>query len=214
MSASEIDPKQIVEAGYNAVADRYAEWSQNEIKGSPAVEYLEKLISMLPGGAAVLELGCGNGEPAARMLAPGRQYTGVDLSAEQLRRAQELVPSGAFVKGDYTKLVFPPSSTDAVVALYTLTHVPRAELAGLVARVASWLYPGGHLLATTVSRESVDGVYDWLGVPMFFSGMAADASLNLIAEAGLEVLEHEIVCQDEGEEGKPCFLWVLARRPE
>lgn len=208
------DPKRIVEAGYDAVADRYAEWSQNEIEGSPAVEYLEKLISMLPSEAAVIELGCGNGEPAARMLAPGRQYTGVDISAEQLRRAQELVPSGAFVKADYTKLLFPPLSTDAVVALYTLTHVPRAELAGLLARVACWLRPGGHLLATTVSRESADGVYGWLGVPMFFSGMAAEASLNLIAEVGLEVLEREIVCQDEGEEGKPCFLWVLARRPE
>jgi len=133
------DPKQIVEAGYDAVADRYAEWSQNEVTGSPAVAYVEQLLAMLSGDAAVLELGCGNGEPAARLLAPGRQYTGVDISAEQLRRAQELVPSGSFVKADYTKLDFPRSSVDAVVALYTFGHVPLDELPGLLSRIASWL---------------------------------------------------------------------------
>lgn len=206
------DPKQIVEAGYDAIAGRYAEWSQNEITGSPAVEYLEKLLNVLPPGAAVLELGCGNGEPAARMLAPGREYTGVDLSAEQLRRAQELVPSGAFVKADYTELERPPASFDAVVALYTFGHVPQGELPGLLTRVASWLRPGGHLLATTGRRDEPDAVYDFLGVPMFFSSFDVDTNLGLIADAGLELVEHEIVCQDEGEEGKPCFLWVLARR--
>ena len=207
------DPKQIVEAGYDAVADRYAEWSQNEVTGSPAVAYVEQLLAMLSGDAAVLELGCGNGEPAARLLASGRQYTGVDISAEQLRRAQELVPSGSFVKADYTALDFPPSSVDAVVALYTFGHVPLDELPGLLSRIASWLCPGGHLLATAGSRAHPDGVYDWLGVPMFFSGFDVDTNLRLLSEAGLELLEHEVVCQDEGDEGKPCFLWLLARKP-
>ena len=147
------------------------------------------------------------------MLAPGREYTGVDISAEQLRRAQELVPSGSFVKADYTKLDFPRSSVDAVVALYTFGHVPLDELPGLLARIASWLRPGGHLLATAGSRAHPDGVYDWLGVPMFFSGFDVDTNLRLLSEAGLELLEHEVVCQDEGDEGKPCFLWILARKP-
>ena len=207
------DPKQIVETGYDSVADRYAEWSQNEVTGSPAVEYLEKLLGLLSQDAAVLELGCGNGEPAARMLAPGRQYTGVDISAEQLRRAQELVPSGSFVKADYTKLDFPRSSVDGVVALYTFGHVPLDELPGLLARIASWLRPGGHLLATAGSRASPDGVYDWLGVPMFFSGFDVDTNLRLLSEAGLELHEHKVVCQDEGDEGEARFLWMLARKP-
>ena len=185
----------------------------NEVTGSPAVAYLEKLLAMLSVDAAVLELGCGNGEPAARMLAAGHPYTGVDISAEQLRRAQELVPSGSFVKADYTKLDFPRASVDAVVALYTFGHVPMDDLPGLLARIASWLRPGGHLLATAGSRAHPDGVYDWLGVPMFFSGFDVDTNLRLLSKAGLELLEHEVVCQDEGDEGKPCFLWILARKP-
>ena len=212
MSAS--DPKRIVEEGYDVVAERYAEWSQNEIEGSPSVAYLERLSELLPEEAAVLELGCGNGEPGARMLAARYRYTGIDLSSEQLRRAQALVPSADFLKADYTRLSWKLGSADAVVALYTFGHVPQGELPDLLSQIASWLRPGGHLLATMSSQDNPDGVYNWLGVPMFFSGFDVDANLNLIADAGLELVEHEVVCQDEGEEGNPCFLWVLARRPE
>jgi hypothetical protein len=56
------DPKRIVEHGYNAIADRYAEWARTEVTGSPAVDYLERLLALLPPGADVLELGCGNGD--------------------------------------------------------------------------------------------------------------------------------------------------------
>jgi cyclopropane fatty-acyl-phospholipid synthase-like methyltransferase len=208
------DPKRIVERGYDAIAERYAEWARTEVTGSPTVEYLERLVALLPPGADVLELGCGNGEPAARMLAPRHRYMGVDISSEQLHRATANVPTGEFVKGDYTELEYPPSSADAVVALYTFGHVPRAELAALYARITSWLRPGGHLLATTGRRDepgNVDG--DWLGAPMFFSGFEVETNLRLLAEAGLEVLEHEVICQDEGEQGEACFLWILARRP-
>jgi SAM-dependent methyltransferase len=207
------DPKRIVERGYDAIAERYAEWARTEITGSPAVEYLERLMALLPPAATVLELGCGNGEPAARMLALGHSYTGVDISSEQLRRAKARVPGAEFVKGDYTELEYPPSSVDAVVALYTFGHVPRAELAALYARIASWLRPAGYLLATTGRRDEPGNVDDdWLGAPMFFSGFDVETNLRLLAEAGLDVLEHEVVCQDEGGHGEACFLWILARR--
>jgi cyclopropane fatty-acyl-phospholipid synthase-like methyltransferase len=208
LSAS--DPKRVVEAGYDAVAARYAEWSQNDVTGSPAARYIEKLLALLRPGAVVLDLGCDNGEPGARMLASGNSYTGVDISTEQLRRARELVPAADFVKADYTAFDVPAASIDAVVALYTFGHVPQAELPGLLARIGAWLRPGGHLLATMGSREHPDGVFDWLGVPMYFSGFDVDTNLRLVDDAGLDVLESEVVCQDEGDEGKPCFLWVLA----
>ena len=207
------DAKRIVERGYDAVAERYAQWAQNEVEGSPAIGYLVRLLGLLAPGADVLELGCGNGEPAARLLAPGHRYTGVDISAEQLRRASALVPTGQFIKADYTELEFPASSVDAMVALYTFGHVPRAQVAELYTRIASWLKLGGYLLATTGRADSPDTVdHDWLGAPMFFSGFDVETNLRLLAEAGLDVLEHEVVCQDEAEQGEACFLWVLARR--
>jgi hypothetical protein len=44
------DPKRIVEHGYNAIADRYAEWARTEVTGSPAVDYLERLLAPVAAG--------------------------------------------------------------------------------------------------------------------------------------------------------------------
>jgi SAM-dependent methyltransferase len=207
------DPKEIVERGYDAIAERYAEW-QPTVKGSPVIEYLERLLEKLPPDADVLELGCGNGEPAARILATKHRYTGVDISREQLRRASDLVPGGDFLHADYTAVELPDESFDAVVALYTFGHVPREALPAVFDSVARWLRPGGFLLATTSRRDLPGDVQDdWLGAPMFFAGYDVETNLRLLTESGLEMLEHEVVEQDEGEEGLAAFLWILARKP-
>jgi len=208
------DAPGIVEAGYDAIAERYAAWARDEITGSPAVEWLERLLELLPERADVLDLGCGNGEPAARLLAARHTYTGVDLSREQLRRGRAAVPGGRFLHADLTRLELGEACVDAVVALYVLGHIPREALALVFRSIGQWLRPGGYLLATT-GRRDVPGVVDtdWLGAPMFFSSFDAETNLRLLGEAGLDVLEHEVICQDEGEQGEACFLWVLARRP-
>lgn len=208
------DPASVVERGYDAIAARYASWAANEIVGSPAIEWLERLLATLPEPSDVLELGCGNGEPVARLLAQRHRYTGVDISREQLRRARAAAPRGSFVHADYAALELRPESVDGIVALYTFGHLPREKLPGLLGRIATALRPGGHLLAT-LGRRDEPGVVedDWLGAPMFFSSYAVPTNLRLLAEAGLEVVSSDVVCQDEGEEGTASFLWVLARRP-
>jgi SAM-dependent methyltransferase len=207
-----LKPKVIVERGYDAIADRYAQWAPT-VEGSPAVAYLERLSSLLPSGSVVLELGCGNGEPAARMLAEKHIYTGFDISGEQVRRARALVPHGDFLQADYTELDLPAGSYDAAVALYTFGHVPREELPLVFSSIARWLRPGGYLLATTGARDDPGSVQaNWLGAPMFFAGYDVETNLRLFADAGIDVIEHDVVTQDEGEEGLAAFLWVVGRR--
>ena len=92
-------------------------------------------------------------------------------------------------------------------------HLPRADLPGVLERIAVWLRPGGYLLAT-FGRSGSEGVQDdWLGVPMFFGSYTDDESLALLGAAGLEPLRVEAVPIVEPEEGEASFLWVLARRP-
>ena len=209
-----LNEREIVRRGYDAIADRYAEWTQNEITGAPNVRYLERLTALLPDGSEVLELGCGNGEPAARMLSQRHTYVGVDLSAAQLERARKHVPKATFLHSDYTKLERDFSSVDAVVALWTIPHVPRDEHADLFARIHDWLRPGGLFLAALTFGGDAGSVQEsFLGAPMFFSGWDADTNRRLLRDAGFELLEDELVTQDEGEEGKATFLWVIARRP-
>lgn len=204
------DPKRLIEDGYNAIAERFGVWRAG-ISGSPDEEWLRDLLAKLPKQAAVVELGCGQGVTARRIVDAGHQYVGVDLSIEQLRRARQLVPEADFHHGDFTEMAFDPSSLDAVVALYAFNHLARADLAKLLERIPRWLRSGGWLLAT-FGRSGSEGVQnDWLGVPMFFGSYTERETLDLLRGFGFALIRHEVVGIVEPEEGPAEFLWVLAR---
>ncbi len=207
-----MDPKQIVADGYDRIAETYAAFVARS-RNDPRDRYTALLLERLPAGARVLELGCGGGLPTTALLAERFVVTGVDLSRRQIELARRQVPNASFVHSDMTTIVFPPRSFDAVVAFYSVIHVPRTEHRSLLAHVARWLKPGGLLVATMASGSSQDCVEDdWLGAPMFFSHYSATTNKRLIREAGLRVLSARIEQTDE--DGVPVsFLWVVATKP-
>lgn len=207
------DPRRIVADGYDAVAERYFAWSDAR-PSRVRRAWLDRSLALIPPAAVVLDLGCGAGVPMTRALSEGRRVTGVDLSARQLELARANVPGATFIQADMTALDLPAARLDAVTAFYSLTHVPRADLAGLLADIHRWLRPGGWLIATMGADDSPDEVEaDWLGAPMFFSHFGAKRNRALVVAAGFEVLEATIEIEPEDRHGAR-FLWVVARRPE
>jgi SAM-dependent methyltransferase len=216
------DVKRVIETGYDTMADRFEAW-QREIEGSMRIERIEALLALLPKHADILELGVGAGVRSSRLLAERGRLTGVDISAEQLRRAQERIPGATFLHADFTELELEAGSFDAVVAAYVLNHVPQDELGPLVQRVAAWLRPGGHFLATFPTNDNPGWTGEWLGVEMFFAGFPPAENRRLVEAAGLAVLDDEIEVTiepddgDSGQEPGPSearFQWLLARKPE
>jgi ubiquinone/menaquinone biosynthesis C-methylase UbiE len=67
----------------------------------------------------------------------------VDVSPEMVRLARRQVPSGEFMCADAISVGFEPSSFDAVVALYSIFHIPREAQPALFQRLHRWLTPGG-----------------------------------------------------------------------
>ncbi len=205
------DPKAIVEAGYDALVDRYAAWAGDG--RDPGRERLvPEFMARLPDGARVLDLGCGNGLPTTRLLAERFEVTGLDLSAGQLEAARQNVPGATFLHGDLTTVELPAASWDGALALYSLSHVPRAEHAAVFDRVARWLVPGGLFLATLGAGDSPDWTGEWLGRPMFFSSHDRATNVRLLEAAGFEILRDEVVGTEEPEGVVP-FHWTLARTP-
>jgi SAM-dependent methyltransferase len=106
------DPKHVVAAGYNKVADAYL-----ERLGVSAVrdKWFGRLVDSLPAsGGRVLDLGCGAGIPVARDLAAlGHAVVGVDGSAQQIVRARQNVPEATFIEADLCEGVFEADSFDA-----------------------------------------------------------------------------------------------------
>ena len=205
------DPQEIVRAGYDAIADRYAEWSASF--ESPVGAWVAKFAEHVPAGARVLELGCGGDNPSTLELARRYDYLGVDLSASQLARARRTLPEAAFLQADATALELEPASFDGVVSLFMLGHVPRAQQAPLLRRIAGWLRPGAWLLATMGTAAADDVVEaDWLGAPMFFASFDEATNLRLLAAAGLDPAEARVVPFEEPGHGVVRFMWVLAQK--
>ena len=174
--------------------------------------YTQFLLDHLPAGARVLDLGCGSGIPTTRRLAERFAVTGVDISAEQVRRASANVPGARFLRADMTALELPPGALDAVVAFYSIIHVPRDEQAPLLRSIHGWLAPGGSFLCTLGAHDAqADIEADWLGAPMYWSSFDVDANLRMLRAAGFAILCSRLETAEE--DGQPVtFLWVLARR--
>lgn len=207
------NPKGIVEAGYDLIAERYAEWTGETLEAERE-RFVSLLFASLPDGAEILELGCATGVPTTRELVKRFTVTGVDISARNIALAKQRVPGSRFVQADITRLALPAGSFDAVIAFYTITHVPREEHAQLLRNITNWLRPGGLFVASMGAGDDPGTVEDdWLGAPMFFSAFDAATNSRLIREAGLELVSADEIAGDEDGESVT-FLWVVARKPE
>ena len=180
-----VDYKDLVRRGYDLCARSYAEERQTE-----AHPELALLMSRLPDGATVLDVGCGAGVPIAQTLAQQFVVTGVDISGEMIQHARANVPQGSFTQGDIMSVEFPPSSFDAAVAFYSVFHLPREEHRELFRRIYQWLKPDGYLLATlTHFSEKAYTEDDFHGVTMSWSNHGLDEYKGTLAEIGFRILD-------------------------
>ena len=204
------DPRtQLVGAGYDAMIDTWEAW-RSRVTDDPRRGWCNELLTRLSPGATVLELGCGGGTEETQLLAGRFRVTGVDLSAEQLRRARRRVPEAAFIHADITELELEPGSLDAVAAFYSFNHVPRDLLPGLFGRIREWLRAGGLFLTTLGTSDTEGWTGDFLGAPSYFSSFPPDINSRLLIESGFEVLRDELVTIREPD-GEATFQWILAQ---
>jgi SAM-dependent methyltransferase len=131
------------------------------IEGWVEAEYREWLdrLPLVPG-MRVLDAGCGNGVPAARLLVElGCEVVGVDLSDALVQEARTLVPEARFECADLAEWHAEDASFDAIVAFYV-----RGALDLPIRR---WLRPGGSVLVVTDDDTVPAGLAldDWAPAP-------------------------------------------------
>lgn len=95
----------------------------------------------LPQGGRILDLGCGSGRDSLAFLKAGFEVDAVDGSAQMALAASALIglPVAHALFNDYE----PKGPYDGIWACSSLLHVPAAELAGIIAKYAHALTPGG-----------------------------------------------------------------------
>jgi 2-polyprenyl-3-methyl-5-hydroxy-6-metoxy-1,4-benzoquinol methylase len=201
------EQKALVRKGYDVVSHEYRADDDDDERYRPWIAALREAV---PHGGEILDLGCGAGVPVSRELSKGYCVTGVDFSDVQIKRARKLAPRATFVHADVSDLEFAPASFDAVVCLYMLIHLPLREQRPVLAKIASWLKPGG-LFLSTLGHERWTGLEEnWLGsdAPMWWSHADSATYRRWIEDVDLQILDSGFI--EEGSGGHSLF-W--ARTP-
>ncbi len=118
--------KEIVRKGYDKLSYAYRNDNATDAEGF-YTEWVSCLKEKIPEDSPVLDLGCGCGLPATKLLAEYFKVTGVDFSEVQIERARILVPSAEFICSDIADVQFSNDSFAAVVSFYTIIHIPLDE---------------------------------------------------------------------------------------
>jgi len=161
----------------------------------------------------LLDLGCGAGEPFPRLFIDhGWKVTGVDFSGKMLELAAKYVPEMKAVKADMLEVEFVPNSFDAITAIYSLFHIPRAKHAALFKNFYQWLIPKGKVLFTYATKEytgraEFDGYKEFMGQKLYYSHKSPEKLYSDLAETGLNI-ESGVYREIGGE----TFLWVTVSK--
>ncbi len=148
-----------VAAEYGPLATRYAE----EFGDTVETEEFDRavLTHVLAGataGGLVLDAGCGPAQCAAFVEARGYRAIALDVTPEMLEVARHRVQAPP-VRGDLRSLPFASRSFDAVMAWFSLLHLPRTAMPDALTGIRRVMRVGAPLAIALQggTRDMTDG---------------------------------------------------------
>ncbi|CRG82673.1 hypothetical protein PISL3812_00017 [Talaromyces islandicus] len=216
--------KDDIKRAYDDIARIYLDWTQPSHRRR--LSYVESMLQYLDPTkdklqVNILELGCGAGAPCTQLLSSrGYNVTANDISDAQISLARNRLPSSVnLIQADMMQLQFSPQDFDAVLALYSVIHLPRNEQTTMLHRIFDWLKPGGLVLANFAATEFVSSTHpSWLGSSqgaMHWSGWGRNKTNRILLDIGYEIEIDEIMEDFEEQNGVSqgvSFHWILAKK--
>ncbi len=131
---------------FDAIAGEYDETLPAHIVEHYLTKRTRYIVAQCPRGSG-LDVGCGTGTLAARLVAAGLKMTGADPSPGMLEVMRRRAPEVAAVEASGTALPFTDDSFDLVLTVAALHHIAEAgavrQTLREMTRVAT---PGGRII--------------------------------------------------------------------
>ncbi|TQM84887.1 methyltransferase family protein [Saccharothrix saharensis] len=133
---------------YDTVAESYTDLTRESLAKLPLLRGVLALFAEAARevGGPVADVGCGPGHITAHLRGLGLDAFGVDLSPRMVDIARRDHPGARFEVGSMTDLPLADGSVGAVLAFYSVIHVPDAEVPAVLAHFRRVLRPGGVVL--------------------------------------------------------------------
>jgi SAM-dependent methyltransferase len=168
--------------------ERYAEaYAHHRSDRSAIRPHIERFVSLLPGGATVLDLGCGPGVDTGSLALRGVKTVALDIAAAMLEMAAPHT-GGRVVQADQRFLPFAHATFDGVWANACLLHLSKREVGGALTEMARVLKPDG-VAYTAVQRgagEAIEAPSEasrGVQAPRYFARYESDEWLGLLRNA-------------------------------
>jgi 2-polyprenyl-3-methyl-5-hydroxy-6-metoxy-1,4-benzoquinol methylase len=165
--------------------------------------WLDRFTEMLPSGGAILDIGCGTGDPIGRhLMSSGFDLTGIDTSAALIEIARQRFPTATWLVGDMRDLSA-GRSFHGLIAWHSLFHLTVQDQRAMFERFRRHALPEAALLFTS-GTELGEAFGALGGEPLYHASLDPQEYEHLLAESGFEVVAHE---QEDPEAGE-ATVWL------
>jgi SAM-dependent methyltransferase len=201
------DPAATLKQAYGAKAHERDEATPAPWKVEECVRFVSELKQR--GMSRLLEVGSGPGHDGRRFLEQGLSVVCIDLCPEMVMRCR--AKGLEAYEMDVLYLDFPAASFDAVFALNSLLHVPKASIRAALEGIRRVLRPGGLFYWGVWGGEDTEG--PWLQdsyEPRRFFSLYLDQQIIQLAAETFDVLSFRRL--EPGSRGRTHFQSMILRR--
>jgi len=151
--------------------------------------WLDRFLALVPGGGAILDLGCGMAEPIAHyIIERGYAVTGVDSSPEMIRYCITRFPGQTWIIKDMGQLSL-DCRFDGILAWDSFFHLTPDCQRAMFPVFARHAAPRAALMFTSGPHYG-EVIGTWQGEPLYHGSLDPDEYCALLSANRFQVVAH------------------------
>jgi 2-polyprenyl-3-methyl-5-hydroxy-6-metoxy-1,4-benzoquinol methylase len=150
--------------------------------------WIEKFLSAIPTGGAILDIGCGSGEPFARHFTErGYRVTGVDSAPSMIELCRQRMHEQEWHVADMRQLSL-GRRFDGLIAWDSFFHLTAEDQRAMFAVFSAHATPGAALMFTSGPEYGV-AMGEFGGEPLYHASLDPAEYRSLLEQHGFGVCE-------------------------
>lgn len=151
--------------------------------------WLDRFRGVAGAGGAILDVGCGSGEPIARaLIGAGHNITGIDSAETMIAICRERFPTQSWVVADMRSLAL-RRRFSGILAWDSFFHLTQADQRAMFAIFAAHAAEGCALMFTSGPRAG-EAIGTYQGEALYHASLDPHEYRALLQANGFDVVDH------------------------